>query len=67
VEFSTYDHIASQMAPSSNSLDSYCCKRTWHMTDSYPNFFRIVRHKLLAYLLEFDLLSRSDHQSKGDK
>jgi hypothetical protein len=37
------------------------------MTYSYPNFFRTAEHKLLAYVLEFDWLSRSDHRSEGDK
>jgi hypothetical protein len=40
--------------PSSNSLDNYCCRRTQHTTDSYPNFFHIVGHKLLAYPEESD-------------
>jgi hypothetical protein len=29
--------------------------------------FHIIGHKLLAYLIEFDELSWSDHRSKGDK
>jgi hypothetical protein len=37
------------------------------MVDSYPNFFHTTDHKLLIYPLESDLLSRSVHQSKGDK
>jgi hypothetical protein len=37
------------------------------MVDPYPNSFHIVEHKLSAYLIEFDLLSRSDHRSEGDK
>jgi hypothetical protein len=37
------------------------------MTDSYPNFFYIAEHKLLAYLLESDLLFWSNHQSEDDK
>jgi hypothetical protein len=42
--FGIYDHIASQTAPSSNALDNYCCRRTRHTTDSYPNFFHIAEH-----------------------
>jgi hypothetical protein len=37
------------------------------MTDSYPNFFHIVEHKPSAYLLESDLLFRSNHRSEDDK
>jgi hypothetical protein len=65
--FSTYDHIASQTAPSSKSLDSYCCRKTRHTVDSYPNSFRIAEHKLSACLQESNLLSRSVHQSEDDK
>jgi hypothetical protein len=66
-KFNIYDHIAYQTAPYSNPLDRYCCRRTRHMTDSYPNFFYIAEHKLLAYLLESDLLFWSNHQSEDDK
>jgi hypothetical protein len=55
-EFGTYDHIEYQTVLSSSSLDSYCCRRTQHMADSYPNFFHIVEHKLSACLPESDLL-----------
>jgi hypothetical protein len=48
--FGTYDHIASQMAPSSNSLDNYCYRRTRHMVDSYPNLFCTIEHKLSTCL-----------------
>jgi hypothetical protein len=37
------------------------------MVDSYHNFFCIAGHKLLAYPLESDEPSRSDHCPKGDK
>jgi hypothetical protein len=37
------------------------------MTDSYPNSFCTVEHKLSAYPQESDLPSRSDHWSKDDK
>jgi hypothetical protein len=37
------------------------------MVDSYPNFFPTIEHKLLAYLPESDLPSRSVHQSEDDK
>jgi hypothetical protein len=37
------------------------------MADSYPNFFHIAEHKLLACPLEFDSLFWSDHRSKDDK
>jgi hypothetical protein len=37
------------------------------MTNSYPNSFCIVGHKLLAYLQESDLPSRSVHRSEDDK
>jgi hypothetical protein len=37
------------------------------MTDSYPNFFYIVEHKLSACLPESDLLFRFDHRSEDDK
>jgi hypothetical protein len=63
--FGTYEYIASQMAPSSNSLGNYCCRRTQHMTDSYLNIFRIAEHKLSAYIQESDWLSRFDHQEKS--
>jgi hypothetical protein len=36
----TFNHIASQTAPSSNSLDNYYCRRTRHNTDFSPNSFR---------------------------
>jgi hypothetical protein len=44
------------MAQYLDSLDNYCLRRTRHTTDSYPNFFHVVEHKLSAYLLESDLL-----------
>jgi hypothetical protein len=47
--FDTYDHIASQTVPSSDPLHSYCCRKTQHMVDSYPNFFRIAEHRLSTY------------------
>jgi hypothetical protein len=28
------------MVPSSNSVDSYCCRKTWHTKESYLNFVR---------------------------
>jgi hypothetical protein len=34
--------------PSSNSLHSYCGRKTQHMVDSYPNFFRTAEHMLSA-------------------
>jgi hypothetical protein len=37
------------------------------MADSYPNFFHTIEHKHLAYILEFGLLPRSNHQSEDDK
>jgi hypothetical protein len=37
------------------------------MVDSYTNFFHTIKHKLSAYPQESDLLSRSVHQSEGDK
>jgi hypothetical protein len=46
--FDTYDHIASQMVPSSNSLYSYCCRKNRHTVDSYPNFFCNAEHRLSA-------------------
>jgi hypothetical protein len=45
----TYGHVATQTASSLNSLDNYCYRRTWHTTNSYPNFFRTAEHKLSAY------------------
>jgi hypothetical protein len=45
----TYDHIASQTVLSSNSLHSYYCQKTRHTVDSYPNFFRTAKHRLLVY------------------
>ncbi len=63
----TYDHIASQTVPSSDSLHSYCCQKTWHTVDSYPNFLDVSKHKLLAYLQEFGWLTQFDHPSVGDR
>jgi hypothetical protein len=37
------------------------------MIDSYPNSFHIAEDKLLACLLESNLLSQFDHQSEGAK
>jgi hypothetical protein len=37
------------------------------MAVSYPNFFHTAEHKLLAYLLEYDLPFQSDHRSEDDK
>jgi hypothetical protein len=65
--FGTYDLIASQTLPSSNSLDSYCCRRTQRTVDSYPNSFHTVEHELLAYPQGPDLLSQTVHRSVGDK
>jgi hypothetical protein len=65
--FGTYDHIASQTSPYSNSLDRYYYMKTWRMVDSYPNFILTAEHKLLAYPQESYLLSQFAHQSKGDK
>jgi hypothetical protein len=45
----TYDHIASQMVTSSDSLHSYYCQKTQHTVDYYPNFFCTTEHRLSAY------------------
>jgi hypothetical protein len=37
------------------------------MTDSYPNFFHIIEHKLSACLLESVSLFWSNHRSENDK
>jgi hypothetical protein len=37
------------------------------MTDSYPNFFHIVEHKLSACPPKSGLPFRSDHRSEDDK
>jgi hypothetical protein len=63
----TYDHIAYQTVLVSNSLHSYCCRKTWHMVDSYHNFFCTTEHKLSAYSQGSDLLARSVYRSEGDK
>jgi hypothetical protein len=67
MEFDIYDRIVSQTVPSSNSLDSYCYRRTQHIADTYLNFFHTAEHKLLARLLESDLPFQSDHRSEDDK
>jgi hypothetical protein len=54
----TCDHIASQTVPSSNSLHNYYCQKTQHTVDSYPNFFRIAKHRISAKPRESNLLSR---------
>jgi hypothetical protein len=51
----------------SNSLNSYCCRKTWHTANSYPNFFHIAEHNLSAYPQEPVLLSWFVHRSEGDK
>jgi hypothetical protein len=62
--FDTYNYIAYQMAPSSNFLDSYYCRRTRHTADSYPNIFYIAEHKLSACHPESGLPFRSNHRSE---
>jgi hypothetical protein len=62
----TYDHIASQTVPSSNSIHSYYCRKTHHTVYSYPNLFHTIEHRLSAYSWGSDLLARSVHRSKGN-
>jgi hypothetical protein len=65
--FITYDHITSRRVLSSNSLDSYYCRRSRYTVDSFSNFFCSVEHKLSTYPQESDLLSQSVHRSADDK
>jgi hypothetical protein len=65
--FDIYVRMASPTVPSSDSLDNYCCRRTGHTTDSYPNFSDNAEHMLSEYLPESDSFFWFDHQSEDDK
>jgi hypothetical protein len=48
-------------------VDNCCYKKTLPKRGTYPSSCRNRSHKPLAYLQEFDLPFRSDHQSVGGK
>jgi hypothetical protein len=52
VEFCISFHSVLQKVPSLNLLGNYCYKKTLHRANSYPNFYHILKHKLLAYMSE---------------
>jgi hypothetical protein len=54
--FNTYDHTISQTVSSSNSLDSYYCRKTQHTVTFYPNSFvlqSISSQHMLQNLINF--------------
>jgi hypothetical protein len=60
-------HRVIQLVTSLNSLGNYCYKKTLHRENPYPNFYHILKHRLLTYSLTLDLFFLFLHLSVDDK
>jgi hypothetical protein len=65
--FDTFFHIGLRRVPSLGWIDNCCYKWTLPRRGAYPSSCHNRSHKPSTYPQEFDLPSRSDHQSTGGK
>jgi hypothetical protein len=65
--FYTSCHRELQIVPSLDLPDNYYYKKTMHRANSYPNFYHILKHKLLTCPLIYDLFFLFSHLSADGK